>query len=167
MLIRSTGVRRIDAIVEFEIRYNQTRWTEVWNAMAMTAVALLFLDEGTTFTLSRGYDFIGQYVTEKQAGIIGIIVGMARLFALWVNGSKKRSPMFRVIGSVGGALFWAALGYGFWSQPELPINTTSIMVPLALVFVCSEVHSSGRAARAAYIYWRFKEVRSPDVPFLV
>ncbi len=155
MLIRSTGNAKIDAIVEFEIKYNQTRWAEVWLSVLLTLVAVVFLD-GTTWQLSPGYNFIAQYVTEKQAGLIGVFVGIGRLFALWVNGSKKRSPWFRVVGCVSASLFWVALGWGFFIQ-ELPNEATSIMVPIMLVLFIAELHASSRAARDAVVYWRFKE----------
>lgn len=165
MLIRSTGDARIDAIVEFEIRYNQTRWAEVWLAVIMTGISVVFLD-GLLFPLSHGYDFIAQFVTEKQAGLIGVFVGVGRLFALWVNGSKKRSPWFRIVGCVGGGFFWGALGWGFMVQ-ELPNDATSILVPIFLGLFAAEVHSSARAARDAVVYWRYKEMRTPGDAFLV
>ena len=161
MLIRSTGNAQIDAFVEFEVRYNQTRWAEVWLAMAMTLTCVVFLDAADTFSLSKGYDFLAQFITEKQAGIIGVFVGIARMFALWVNGSKKRSPLWRVVGCVGGTLFWGALCWGFWVQ-TLPGNALSGFVPVLFTLCVAELHSSGRASRDAYAYARFKEAGVPD-----
>lgn len=159
MLIRSTGNAKLDAFIEFEVRYNQTRWAEVWMAIAMTLSGMNFLSDAPTFALSHGYDFIAQYVTEKQAGGLGLGVGIARLFAIWVNGSKKRSPFFRVVGASLGALFWGGMLWGFWVQ-ELPEGTVSGFVPVLAVLTFAEIHCSARAARDMVMYVRYKELVS-------
>lgn len=154
MLIRSTGNPEIDAFIEFEVRYNQTRWAEVWLAMAMTLTGIVFLRDGDTFSLSRGYDFIAAFVSEDTAGWLGLIVGVCRMAALAINGRIKRSPFFRCIGSALGALFWGGMWIGFVLVTDS--QAYPLVVATGFTFLCAELHSSGRSARDAFAYMRYK-----------
>lgn len=127
-------------------RYGQTRWTEIWLACVMTLFGAVLLSTGETFSLPS-YRVIAAFVGEDAAGSTAIVVGGARLLALWYNGRRRRSPLVRVVGCAGGFLFYTGLTVGFvLSAP--PFSTGLVYGVLAI----AELHSSARSARDAVAY---------------
>lgn len=145
-----TGDPRMDAIIARELRYGATRWAEVWLASIMVAIGYGLLKEGNTFDLPS-WRYIAQYVDEDWCGWISLIAGTARLVALYVNGSRRRSPIVRIVGAVGGYLFFGALALGFWLTPGPTILGSYIFGILSV----AELHATGRAARDAFAYDAF------------
>lgn len=150
-MLRSTGDPRIDALIAAnplvgrwlarELNYGQTRWAEVWLAGIMTVFGAVLVAPGDTFD-HASFRVIESFVPDEDlVGWISVTVGIARLVAIWYNGSRRRSPLVRVLGSAGGFLFYLALFAGF--LPIWPLSTGLIYGVLAI----AELHSSGRAAR--------------------
>lgn len=145
-MMRSTGDPALDALIGREMRYGQTRWTEVWLAGVMTAFGAVLLSAGETFSLPH-YRVIRLYLAEDVAGGLAMAVGAARLVALWYNGRRRRSPLVRVVGCAGGFLFYLGLAIGFaLAGPPLPTGLVYAVLALA------ELHASGRSARDAVAY---------------
>jgi uncharacterized membrane-anchored protein len=163
-LIRPTGNPNLDAIVEFEIRYNQTRWAEVWLAVKMLLVGVVFLHEpGSTFSTSHGFDFLARFVSEPVAGVIAFSAGTIRLAALWVNGAQRRSPIIRMIGCSLGTLFWGALLFGFiLAGMSGDLVAWPLVYAFATANLFAEIHSSARSARDAAAYGEFKTAGSKN-----
>lgn len=162
MLIRSTGDEKLDAFVEFEVRYNASRWAEVWLAFQMTMIGVVLLFGGNTFQISPGYNLISSFVTEQIAGVGAFGTGMARLFALWVNGAKRRSPLIRVAGCIFGVIFWFTLGMGFvLAVARGEFAGWPLVLAWFFASMIAEIHSSGRSTRDAFAYYTHKTA-SPD-----
>lgn len=144
--MRSAADPGFDAVLAAELRYRQTRWTEVWLACVMTLYGAVLLSSGETFSLPS-YRVIRAFVAEDTAGALAVLVGSARLAALWHNGRRRRSPLVRVAGCAGGFLFYTALTIGFvLSAPPLPTGLIYGVLAIA------ELHSSSRSARDAAAY---------------
>lgn len=151
MIRRRTGHARLDAAmaadpvlvaqIEAELRYGQTRWAEVWLACIMTAYGAILLAAGETFS-APSYAVIRSFVSEENAGLLAVATGAARLASLWYNGSRKRSPLVRLLGCSAGFLFYTALTAGFLLA-GLPLSTGLVYGVLAV----AELHSSSRSAR--------------------
>ena len=160
MLLRSTGDSELDAFVEFEVRYNQTRWTEVWLSCGMCVIGSVFLSNGSTFALSHAYDLLAYYshsvgLNETGLGFILTIVGCLRLIALYINGHRKRTPIVRTIGCSFGFLFWALFFASVLKYNESSTAYSTGMV--YVVFAVAELHASSRATRDAIAYLKFKQ----------
>lgn len=150
-MLHSTGDPGLDSLIaahpglrshiERELRYGQTRWAEVWLACIMTVYGAVLLGEEGAFA-QPSYRIIRDLVSEETAGLIAILVGTARLVALWYNGSRRRSPIVRLLGCSGGFLFYAGLTAGF-ALAAPPVSTGMIYAVLA----AAELHSSSRSAR--------------------
>ena len=151
-MFRSTGDPGLDALIAAhpglaafisrELRYGQTRWAEVWLACIMTVFGIGLLLPGETFSMPS-YRIIRDVVREDVAGWGAATVGTARLVALWYNGSRRRSPIVRLVGCSGGFLFYGALAMGFVvAMPH--VNPLGLMF---FVLAVAELHSSGRSAR--------------------
>lgn len=142
------GLRDREAadLLRRELRYGQTRWTEVWLACVMTLFGAVLLFSGDTFSLPS-YRVIRAYVGEDLAGLVAVATGTARLVALWYNGRRRRTPLVRVVGCAIGFLFYTALTVGFvLSAPPLPTGL------IYAVLAVAELHSSSRSARDAVAY---------------
>lgn len=149
---RSTGDPGLDtliashpglaAFISRELRYGQTRWAEVWLACIMTVFGIGLMIPDETFAMPS-YGIIREVVREDVAGWIAVATGTARLVALWYNGSRRRSPIVRLIGCSAGFLFYGGLAMGFvLAMPH--VNPLGLMV---FVLALAELHSSGRSAR--------------------
>lgn len=147
-----TGNPKLDEIILRELRYGQTRWTEVWLACIMVAIGITLLNDDDTFSLPS-WRFIALYVSEGVAGTTSFLVGLVRLGVIWRNGRSPRgTPIIRIAGCAGGFLFFSALAIGFFMTPG-PIT---IGVGLFSVLAFAELHASGRAARDAFAYDSFR-----------
>ncbi|MDB5590642.1 hypothetical protein [Enterovirga sp.] len=133
----------ITAHIERELRYGQTRWTEVWLACVMALFGAGLLADGDTFS-APAFRVVRFFVGEDAAGAAGVAVGAARLGALWRHGGRRRSPLVRVAGCATGFLFYTGLALGF--------VLAFAAVPTGLicgVLAAAELHASGRSARDA------------------
>lgn len=127
--------------IDRELRYGQTRWSEIWLACVMALFGACLLASGDTFSLPS-YRIIGAFISEDATGAAAVATGAARLAALWYNGRYRRSPIVRVAGCAGGFLFYTALAVGFaLTAPPLPTGL------VFAVFASAELHASSRAAR--------------------
>lgn len=142
-----TGDPAVDAIITREIRYGESRWSEIWASMIMTLFGCVLLADGDTFAISKSFGVIREFVDEDAAGVIALAVGAVRLVALYVNGNHYRSPLVRVAGCAGGFLFWSAIAAGFFLTAP-PYTTGLAVYP---ILALAELHSSGRAARDAFV----------------
>ena len=138
-----------------ESRYGQTRWAEIWLASVMTAYGAALIGAAKTSHLATD-PVVWTVVGEDAAGLVAVIVGCARLVALWYNGSRQRSPLVRAAGCAAGFLLYAALAVGLLlSAPLLPTGLVYGILAVA------ELHASSHAARDAVAYdslgrWTFR-----------
>jgi hypothetical protein len=147
MPLRSTGDPELDALIARQLRYGQTRWMEVLLAVQMVAVGITLLWPGDTFSLPS-FRAVSNLLTEDHAGYIATLTGGARLWALYINGHKRNTPVIRVLGCLIGWMFWLGwfLGFSAVSTPKVPLFLMS------LGFALGEVVAGSRATRDLYAY---------------
>lgn len=116
----ATGIRS-----HFDVR--ATEWLMIYPALGIS-IALLY--QHSMFSTSPSFQIVQQYWTETQWALIGLIVVLARLIALTVNGTFagfRYSPHMRLTASAFGVFFWSQFTIGFalaaftangaWSAP--------------------------------------------------
>lgn len=79
-------------------------------------------------------------------GVVGVVIGVSRLYALARNGHWKRSPMLRFIGAAFGVNWWLALfvlytAAVFGGAPDFPMRWSFA------VFVFFELYSCFRCGQ--------------------
>lgn len=130
--------------VEREMRYAATRKIEIGMSVIMMLTGIALLIPGETFSLP-GHDFVEQFVAEDYAGLLAVVVGGARLTALYYNGTRRKTPLVRVVGAVGGFFFWVGISIG------IVISTVGVMpvgfgLAIFPVFAWAEIHAGSVAA---------------------
>lgn len=130
--------------VEREMRYAATRRVEIWMSIIMMLTGFAFLIPGETFSLPA-YDFVERFVAEDYAGVLAVFVGGARLVALYYNGARRKTPLVRVVGAVGGFFFWVGIVIGIFVSTVgvMPIGFGLAIFP---VFALAEIHAASVAA---------------------
>lgn len=146
-MIHSTGDPQMDGMIARQLRYGQTRWMEVLLASLMGAVGIALLLPGNTFDLPL-FRIIANLLTEDHAGWIASLVGGGRLWALYVNGRKRNTPVIRVFGCLVGCIFWTGwvLGFAALTTPVVPL------FPMSIVLAIGELVAGTRATRDLYAY---------------
>ncbi len=124
------------------VRYGQTRWAEIWNALIAVGVGGILLGPTETFS-SPQFRMIASVIDERTAGGLCVFFGTLRLVALWVNGRRGReTSIIRTFGCIGGFFFWLAVSAGML----LAMPPLSTGVAVYAILALSELHASGRAA---------------------
>lgn len=139
-----------NAIIERELRYGQTIWVEVWAACIIIGIGYLLLQDSVIFA-APSFSVIRTFVDETTAGWIGLTIGVFRLVALKINGTFRRSPIIRMIGSCGGFFFFAAFAAGLY------LNSASTGIVTYSFLALAELHALGRAAADAFTLDSFGE----------
>lgn len=71
------------------------------------------------------YTLMEQVMSESRWGTIACCVAMLRMVSLAINGWWKRTPLFRLIGSVAAGMCWLSIGFlmlaaSYTVQAQLP-----------------------------------------------
>jgi hypothetical protein len=91
-------------------------------------------------------------------GWSGILLGSARLFALYLNGNWRRSPGLRFIGAMMGLIWWLILSACYWvsvvrdEAPDFPMRYVFfvfIFFEGYSCFRCGQDHASPKARDAS------------------
>jgi len=94
-------------------KYFRTRAIEWMLALVTLLWGIILLSPGTQFN-SAAYRELSAWADETVWGWFCLILGLARLLALFVNGALRYSPIIR--SSIAGVSFnfWIAVSLGFW-----------------------------------------------------
>lgn len=60
------------------------------------------------------YEYLVIIMPEWAWGWTGVVLGIARLFALYLNGNWRRSPGLRWFGAMTGLIWWVVLSGLYW-----------------------------------------------------
>lgn len=82
---------------------------------------------------------------QRTWGSIAFIFGVVHLTALWINGTKQKSPHWRAACSLVGVLFWFQVCLGIYGT--LMINTGMAVYPWLVIFSIRNVWVSMTDAR--------------------
>jgi hypothetical protein len=91
-------------------------------------------------------------------GTVFLVVGIARLAALYVNGSWVPSPWVRMITAVFSAIIWSLITLGLFAQ-----NNAYLLLAIFPWFVLADIYSVGRAAADARLS-RDERMNQPEAP---
>ncbi|WP_437871399.1 hypothetical protein ACSD7O_24005 [Methylorubrum extorquens] len=87
------------------VRYEQTRWAEIWLSLIAVAAGLVLVAPTNTFG-NESFRVIASVISEWKAGALCLFFGSVRLLALWVNGRRGReTSLIRTFGCLGGFVF--------------------------------------------------------------
>ena len=83
---------------------------------------------------------------EQFWGWSGVVLGVLRLIALYVNGRWRRTPGLRLLGAASGMIWWIVLSACYWvavenGAPDFPMRY------VFYVFIAFEVYSCFRCGQ--------------------
>lgn len=101
----------------------------------------MFTNEATRVVLSGLADMAGSFPPSAVWGFTGVLVGMIRATALFINGSMTRTPLVRLLMSFASAFVWTQVVIGLIKSG---VPNTGITVYAGLVIM--DIVSAWRAA---------------------
>ena len=122
-----------------------------WKAAAQSIVwGAVLIAPGDAFATSPAFAIMGRYVTEGVMGWTMLLIGIARIIGLVINGSRKDvTPWIRVLSAIVGcgaftfiSLAFAATGY---------FNVWLAAWPFASFTELENIHGALRDARAHHV----------------
>lgn len=122
----------------------QARFAEWMNAVIVAGFGMYLIlhpgmfDDPRVAALWAGLKAAG---SQPTWGLTCLLVGIARITALWINGRHKRTPMVRLIASFFSAFIITQLSLALWNT-GVP-NTGLIVYP---VLVLADLYSAFRAS---------------------
>ncbi|MDI4231468.1 hypothetical protein OZ411_01395 [Bradyrhizobium sp. Arg237L] len=126
---------------------SQTRSVEWLLASMMLAWGFGLLLPGDTMSLPQ-HRMLGAIAPEFVWAAWSVSIGAVRVVALYINGSWRRTPLFRVAGASLGLIWWIVLGFLFWTAVAGgPWPAELMWFP---VFIAFEGYSIFRGARDSY-----------------
>lgn len=141
------------AIVRIRHRFERRR-VEWLAAMQMTLLGLVLLSSGETLESSEVYKPLAQITTDHGIGSFMLIVGIAGLFGLVINGAMQSvTPWIRVARAVVGAMTFSLLGWNFVMATimfDSPLSTGIAMYIPAAIFEFSAMYLAIQDARIHY-----------------
>ncbi|MBA9071838.1 hypothetical protein FHR71_005630 [Methylobacterium sp. RAS18] len=116
---------------------NKTRSTEWLLAVLLLLWGAEIMRPAPVFE-APVYGLMRELLRETTWGAIAIIIGALRLLGLGINGWWRRSPLIRLVGSLGSGLFWMALCVLMFTANRkfggyLPIGVTAFY-PVFFIF---------------------------------
>ena len=145
-----TTLKRVGAGVCQHFPIRVTEWAMVPPSIAIGAVLLY---QPHLFEISPSFSALARWAEQGVWGCVVLICAMMRLASLIINGtfqSFRLSPVFRLVASLFGALFWmfyhvgvtvAALFYGgAWTASAIVL----LPVIIELVNVTRSAHDATR-----------------------
>lgn len=127
---------------------SQTRSVEWLLASMMVAWGVGLMLPGDTMSLPQ-YRLLGAIAPEYVWAAWSVSIGGIRVLALYINGSWRRTPLFRVAGASLGMIWWLVLGFLFKAAADGSgaISAGLLWFP---VFIFFEGYSIVRGARDSY-----------------
>lgn len=126
---------------------HQTRSVEWLLAFLMVAWGAGLMLPGNTMELQH-YRHLAALAPEPVWAAWSMSIGIARLAALYINGSWSRSPLIRAGGAALGVIWWLILGYLLYTgRAGGPLPAALMWYP---VFCGFELYSAWRGARDSY-----------------
>lgn len=116
-------------------------------------LALITLGIGVVYAFDMPLFDLPNYATMKRMmpqtwwAAVALVVGSARLGALYINGAWRPSPHFRAAGSFLSCLLWLTLFLGAVSAPIYGV--TVIIWPVFLLFDATSFLDAVRDARVS------------------
>lgn len=92
------------------------------------------------------YQYLLLIAPEWAWGVGGILIGLARIVALYLNGNWRRSPWLRWAGAMAGLTWWTAMSSLYW----LGIKNGGADFPMRYmvgVFIFFEIYSCYRCGQ--------------------
>ena len=87
------------------------------------------------FAHNTYYQPLANIASENVWGLAALVIGAGRLTLLYINGSWRKSPGWRQVGSIFGLTVWSGLLFGSIVQPKAtPISAISVMILLMEYF---------------------------------
>lgn len=121
------------------------RDTEWEHALMMVALAVVLVLPGDTFASPAYSTFDKLGLGEAFWALVFGGCGLMRLAALWINGRRPQTPIFRMVGAAVGFLSWMNLciqtSIGSWNT----LHSVPLGVGLFFVLTGSELRSFCRA----------------------
>lgn len=124
-----------------------------WFLLAWSAPIVLF----DSMLTAAPFKYLIVIAPEWWWGWSGVCLGLARIAALLINGSWRRSPGLRFIGAMTGMIWWIIISGCYWAavqggSPDFPIRY-AVFVLVAFeaysCFRCGQDHASPPARDAA------------------
>ena len=102
--------------------HHERREAEWVGALVCLGVATALLMPGPTFSRPT-FDAFGAIAPEGTWGMGLLCVALMRMLGLWVNGSKRHSPLIRFATATAGALLWGWVTCLLWQDGYPGVNT--------------------------------------------
>lgn len=116
-----------------------------WMMAAMKASFGLLLLMPLDMFAQPSFTAMRQMAHQHAWGTLGFVFGSVHLIALYINGTRRRSPHVRAFCSCVSSLFWLMVCVGFFRSP---VPTTGWAIyPWLVVFSLRNVVSASRDAR--------------------
>lgn len=135
--------------------YASTRALEVTLASMMLVCGYILLLPHDTFELPH-YSILKLHISEEAGALVFLCTGALRLAALWVNGSRKKTPLLRMAGCLVGSSFWATAAVAMW-QAHHVAAAFPLLFAVSLVLFAAEFYSALRCAADASYLGTFRE----------
>ena len=92
------------------------------------------------------FEYLLVIAPEPWWGYSGVVLGSARLAALYINGNWRRSPGLRLIGAIFGLVWWLIVSALYavavkQGAPDFPMRY------VLFVFLCFEIYSCFRCGQ--------------------
>lgn len=123
----------------------KTRTVEWLLASLMVAWGVALGLPGDMFPVGEHYRFLSAIATEPVWAAFSFSIGAARLTALYINGSWRRTPAIRIIGAVFGLVWWITLGglYGLAVMAGARAFPALAFFPVFVFFEALSCYRSG------------------------
>lgn len=131
-------------VVSTTWQHFQVRFSEWFGAACLFAWGIyVILHPGMMTAEGTGVMFSGMVAMMPQQtwGLVAVIVGFARLGALYVNGHHQRTPLIRLIASFFSAFVWTQVVVGMFNAG---VAQTGVVIYTGMV--CADIYSAFRAS---------------------
>lgn len=106
------------------------------------------------------YHGLAALMPQWLCGALSTAIGLARICALYVNGTRRRSPHLRALGAFLAGFFWLQLTLGLLAAPQWALSAA--IVPWLFVAEVWNVYRAARDARLSDMRFRPVEGVVPD-----
>lgn len=124
-----------DVADHFQVRASE--WA-LGSMLALWGWVLLLPSE--TFSISSSFDMLLRVMPENAWGLACLIVGLARVVVLFINGAWRRSPHMRALAALFSCFFWFQISLsiivGGKASPGLAIYPVLMLLDIFHVFRC-------------------------------
>lgn len=131
-------------IVSTTWQHFQVRFSEWYSATVLFVWGIYLILHPAMFTdpnNGKVFDGMAGMMPQQTWGLLGVLIGFARLFALYINGHHTRTPAIRLAASFFSAFLWTQVFIGFWTNA---LNNPGVVLYTSLV--CADIYSAFRAS---------------------